>query len=629
LSAHELRNTIELLTGVVPIAFEQFPPDSLEHSFDRVVNSQTVSPAHLDAHTAIAEELSKKLIAEARLDELSALCTDNLVPPVLDSRTVLANGNVLALSPSWSVYTTGDPNHSRTLYAPDPSGTYTGEFEAPGEYEVTFSFDASASVNVELVVDGDSVDSAAGLVGSQEMRSTVTFDAAGSHALQFHLQSVPLNNNLDVTFRSLELVGPIDTGAELYAQEREECAVSLIDEFAPKAYRRPLDPEQRNRLVALFESQASFGSGLRSVLQAIFSSPHFLYLVEVGTEVSGQDGLYALGPWEMASKLSYSICEEPPDAELREAAANDDLRTTAQIETQARRLLEKPCAEVTVLRFFENWLWLNRLASLNKSPDAFPEYSEAVRAGMLSETFRYLREMLFVGDADLTTLMTAEYSWPDPRSAFLYGLEGVSEQEQTPLPDERSGILTQPAFLAVTSLFDSTSPVKRGVFVLGQLLCDKPPPPPAEFEVTPPSPDPNATTRERWSQHTENEACAGCHKFIDPIGFAFEEFDAIGRHRTQENGFDVDARGGIPSIGIDDGALTGTRPLVEALVDSPDFFTCVAKQWLRFSLGRMEGDSDQALVSELASSFQGKTIREALVSIVTTGAFTHRSEENP
>jgi hypothetical protein len=195
------------------------------------------------------------------------------------------------------------------------------------------------------------------------------------------------------------------------------------------------------------------------------------------------------------------------------------------------------------------------------------------------------------------------------------------------LPDERAGILTQPSVLAVTSTFDTTSPVVRGVFVLEHILCEDLPSPDPGLMVSPPPPDPDATTRERWEQHSADPQCAGCHALIDPIGFTFEEFDAIGRHRTKENGRTVDATGGAPAIGAADGSLVGGAALARAVAESPEAVSCFARQWLRFSLGRLETGGDDESLAAVEAALAAGSLHDALVSITATSAFTFRHEE--
>jgi hypothetical protein len=222
-------------------------------------------------------------------------------------------------------------------------------------------------------------------------------------------------------------------------------------------------------------------------------------------------------------------------------------------------------------------------------------------------------------------LFDAGYAWPEPSTAFLYGMASADGGQMT-LPAERAGILTSPAVLAVTGTFDGTSPVARGVYVLEQILCSGTPPPPASAAIVPPLPDPDLTTRDRWAAHSDDPACASCHQLIDPIGFTFEEFDGIGRHRSEENGHPVDASGGIPSMGIEDGSLVGGAQLAKAVAASAELRSCVATQWLRFAFGRLETPSDADTIEALAGAFDGGTMLEAMLSIVTSEAFRHRKE---
>ena len=179
----------------------------------------------------------------------------------------------------------------------------------------------------------------------------------------------------------------------------------------------------------------------------------------------------------------------------------------------------------------------------------------------------------------------------------------------------------------MTAPFDGTSPVQRGVFVLDRLLCDELPPPPVELNVAPPIPDPGLTTRERWAAHSDDPQCAECHQYIDPVGFAFEGFDGIGRFRTFENGQPIDTTSGIPSIGISDGELAGLLDLTTALSTSPAVRRCFAKHWLRSSLGRRVDESvDIESVELMADRLAADSLKEGLVEWVLTPAFLHRYE---
>lgn len=625
LSVAELRNGYRDVLGVVPSALDDIPPDSLGLTFDRVVNAQTVSAAHLEGFAAASREAVSMLVATKTLDERVPECTDELLPPLAASRLVDVPGTGLAAGPEWAIQPTDEPDAILVQYATEVTLSYSHLFPAPGSYVVGLDVEVLDGSGSEILVshDGELVATLDDF-SSPPYQVTIDVPAEGTGVLDYAVNG---SGNFTVLVRGLDIEGPADPGAELVA-ERQACVEAVVDRLAPLAFRRPLEPARRERILALVDAaDGDYGEALKLVFEAIFASPSFLYLVEVGTAVDGEPGTFALDAYERAARISYALCEAPPDAELRAAAAADELSTPAQVEAQVRRLLDAPCGQATVQRFFSQLLWLYKVTDLDRDGTLFPAYSTDVAAGMLAETERFIHELVFVEGASLATLFTADYSWPDPRSAVLYGITPPAEQTRMQLPDERAGLLTQPSVLAVTSTFDTTSPVLRGVFVLEHVLCQELPPPPPGLMISPPPPDPEATTRERWEQHSSDPTCAGCHSQIDPIGFTLEEFDAIGMHRTTENGRAIDATGGAPAIGAEDGTLAGGAALARAVAESPQSVSCFARQWLRFTLGRLETDGDAGSLVAVEEALASGSLHEALVSLTATSAFTFRYQE--
>jgi hypothetical protein len=625
LSVAELRNSYRDVLGVVPTALDDIPPDSLGLTFDRVVNAQTVSAAHLEGFAAAAREAATMLVADASLDEHVPECADEILPPLAPPTTASVPGTGLAAGPEWAIQPTDVPDAIFIQYATEVTLSYAHLFPAPGSYTIALDFDVVDGTGTEIIVDfaGENVATFDAFPGPP-YEVTIDVPSDGTAVLDYAING---SGNFTLLVRGLEVHGPIDPGANLTA-EREACVEAVVDRLAPLAFRRPLDADRRAQLVGLIAlADGDYGEALKMVFEAIFANPSFLYLVEIGAAVEGEPGTFALDAHERAARISYAICESPPDAELVAAVLADQLSTPAQVEAHVRRLLDSPCGEATVQRFFSQLLWLYKVVDLDRDATLFPVYSPDVAAGMLAETERFLYELLYVEDASLATLLSADYSWPDPRSAVLYGLPTPATQERTQLPEERAGILTQPSVLAVTSTFDTTSPVARGVFVLEHVLCEELPPPPPGVMINPPPPDPSATTRERWEQHSSDPTCAGCHAQIDPIGFTFEEFDAIGQHRTEENGLPIDSVGGAPALDIDDGSLGGAAELARAVAESPEAVSCFAKQWLRFTLGRLETDYDTDSLATVEEALAAGSLKDALVSITATSAFTYRYEE--
>ena len=249
---------------------------------------------------------------------------------------------------------------------------------------------------------------------------------------------------------------------------------------------------------------------------------------------------------------------------------------------------------------------------------------------MLDETARFSSWVLREGDGTLETLFTAEFTiTDDPGLLALYGVtlpEGHQPGDPVPLPEgQRAGLLTHASLLASHSHANQTSPIHRGVLVRQNLFCHMLPPPPPDVDDVPPDPDPNATTRERFDQHTSDPSCAGCHNLIDPVGFGFENYDGIGAFRTMEGDLPVDASGELLATDVD-GPFDGVVELAAQLVESQTVRQCVSRQWFRFALGRSETIEDTCTMDRLYESFEssGHDVRVLLRELVLSDAFRYR-----
>jgi Protein of unknown function (DUF1588)/Protein of unknown function (DUF1592)/Protein of unknown function (DUF1595)/Protein of unknown function (DUF1585) len=626
LSLVELQNSYDAILGVVPASLASAPPDSFGFTFDRMVNGQTISATHLDAFAASARQALAMLITDRTLDDAVPVCADEFLPPLVlaQQHTVLGSG--LTGGPAWAIQPTDVPDALFLQYATEATVSYAHAFTAPGSYVVGLHMDILDGEGLELILrfNGEVVSTIETFTASQSYDATVEVDAPGPGVFDYEING---SGNFTLLLTELTIDGPDDPGAS-FTSERQACAEAIVDTLAPLAWRRPITDEERGRLAGLIPlADGDYGEAFAMVFEAIFANPSFLFLVEIGEPDPDQPGTFVLDPHEQAARLSYALCESPPDQALRAAVDGGELTSSAQVEAQVRRVFSLPCGQATIDRFFGQWLWLNRVDELDRDPVQFPEFDEDVAAGMVAESERFVRELIYQDGASLETLLSADYGWPDPRSAWVYGLDGVTEQIRTTLPAERAGILTHPSVLAATSTFESTSPVRRGIFVLEQVLCQELPSPPANLMVSPPAPDPTATTRERWEQHSSDPSCAGCHVKLDPIGFAFEGFDAIGRYRTVENGLPVDASGGVPTLGLEDGSLVGGAELARAVASSPEATACFARQWLRFSMGRLELEQDAESLAAVEAALAAGSLAEALITLTTTSTFTSRREE--
>ncbi len=627
LSAFELSNTYHSLFGFAPEALASLPPDSTGYGFDRVVNSQTISLAHLDGFSASAAEVGYRLIAEQRLDDLVSECPDEILPPAVSPTTQTVVGAAMTLFPGWAVIATeGESTVAELLYSAEPAAEYSYSFPAPGQYDLTLNIEVQDDPirNVALAMNDVEVTQLPGFDGKTSLEYTLTVPTAGPATIRYNLIG---GANTRLLIESFVVHGPADTSTDVGA--RTACANALLDDLGPKAFRRPLTSDERASLFELYETtleNSGYSKALQLMLEGILTSPHFLYLVEMGIPVDGAGGKRRLTSWEVAARLSYAICESPPDEELATVAADGGLQTADAVYTQALRLMGSPCAKNSIRRFFTHWLGVQGLHSLTKSPEEYPSFAPDVREGMVEEINRYIDEMVWTDRASLSTFVGSPNFWPLSAVSPVHGVTGDGKTSK-PFPDGRRGILGLPGVLAAHSAFNESNPVKRAKLVLQRFVCEMPPPP--GVVVAPPPPSNDLPERERWRQHSESEGCKSCHLLLDPVGFALEGFDGIGAARTEVHGFPVDARGGIPAIGIADGELEGAAELAKAVAASNKLSSCFATYWWRFVMGRLEvqGSSDDDIIVQLGDAFTQHSMLDSMVGAFRSEEFLLRSED--
>ncbi|RPI55461.1 MAG: DUF1592 domain-containing protein [Acidobacteria bacterium] len=437
-------------------------------------------------------------------------------------------------------------------------------------------------------------------------------------------------------FRIGDINGLIPCKPASYSDAK--CRDAFVRGFGLRAFRRPLTDAEAKRYSTVFSDQARlarrFNDGARVVVEAMLQSPNFLFHVE-----AGPDGRYA--EYDVASRLSYLLWNTMPDAALFEAAAKGELSTVAGRERAARRLVEDaPKSRDALDQFFEEWLRFDRVVNAVKS-GRYREFTPELALAMAEET-RTLLHHLVSNDRSFMEALTADYSFLTSELAEVYALPAPKDQFEMvkfPSDSQRAGILGQGTFLASTAGPTDTSPTARGIFIRERLLCQHVPPPPPGVITTLPDPlttGPAKGRRQLMVEHVENPICASCHRLMDPIGFGFEHFDAIGRYREQEmipvpgrRGGGGGFRGGPPPIpveidaqgeiaGIPNSNFSGAKQLGTILADSPVCQKCIVRQMFRYSYGRLETGTDEKTIDELygqfkASGFKFKTLLMGLV----------------
>lgn len=362
------------------------------------------------------------------------------------------------------------------------------------------------------------------------------------------------NQTADELDRAGDAIGAAVSGAALgtllpcsAATKDAACAQQFIDRYGKKLFRRALSAEESGRYGALFAKVSAakdFAAGIRFVTRALVQSPHAVYRREVGV---AQGGTYQLSPAEVATELAYDFTGTTPSDALLAAADAGQLATPAALEAKARELLMTDPGQRTLEKFFDAWLGYGRTASVTKSGVT---NFDKLRDEMVSETRRFVGQVVVGKNGGLNELLTAPYTTPTTNLATFYGFPAPAQDfAEVMRPAGRGvGILAQGAMLSALSGPNASSPTKRGVLVMGRLLCRTVPPvPPSVPTLGGPQPG-QLTTRQRYETvHAKDAACKGCHLRFDPIGFGFEHYDEVGRYRDQDGGLPVDSVSYVPT----------------------------------------------------------------------------------
>jgi hypothetical protein len=411
-----------------------------------------------------------------------------------------------------------------------------------------------------------------------------------------------------------------------------DAAHKIVEHFASLAFRRPATKEQVERLLTIFDRASkegeTFDEAIKYTLKAVLVSPAFLYRIETDRKATLPNNAYPLDDYEIASRLSYFLWSSMPDAELFDLAKQGKLRDPAMVEKQARRMLKDSKAHALAETFGEQWLTLRHLEEITPDTKKFPDYNRALRTAMYDEAMMFF-EYIMQDDRSILEFIDSDYTFVNERLAKHYGLPNVAgpNMRRVELKDRnRGGVLTMAAVLTVTSQPGRTSPVKRGKWILEQIVGEPPPPPPAPV---PPRGEPDKginaslSLREKMVKHRQDPVCASCHTKMDAIGFGFENYDAIGRWRTSDEGAKLDTAGDLPG-GV---KFTNAVELKKIFMDRKDAFTrCVTEKMLIFALGRGLMDYDNQVVDEIAAATAKNDYRFStlITRIVTSYPFLNR-----
>lgn len=412
------------------------------------------------------------------------------------------------------------------------------------------------------------------------------------------------------------------------ATDGDRCAREILEGFALRAWRRPAAPAELARLTTVAslarEHDRPLEEGVELAMVAVLVSPHFLFRPEpLATEPSATaTPARPIGDFALASRLSYFLWASTPDDELLDLAARGALDDDAVLAAQIERMLADPRARSLTDDFAGQWLWTRLVSEHTVDASVFADWDAALARSARRELELTFQAFL-AEDRPVSELMTADFSFVDARLAAHYGIEAPAGDDfarVTMPPERRAGLLARAGILAVTSQPNRTSPVKRGVWVLEQLLCTHPPPPPPDvegFDAT--EPRPGETLRQRFERHRADPVCASCHALMDPIGFGLERFDGIGRYRETESGTTIDDSGVLLG-GIE---FAGAVELSQRIAEDPRFSRCVSQQLMTYALGRGMRRADEVWVHAVTerAEAEGGSLRDVITQIVLSPPF--------
>ncbi len=423
------------------------------------------------------------------------------------------------------------------------------------------------------------------------------------------------------------------------------CAATFVRSFGQKAYRRPLSEEEvtfYGKLFADERARTTYAEGISIIVEMMLQSPHFLYKTEIGVG-TGPDR--QLTSYELASQISYLVTGNMPDDQLFSAALANSLGTGAGREAAVRRLLATPESTTWLRGFVLDWLGISKSVDAAKDATLFPTYDTGLHAAIVEESHRFIDAIFNEAGGSVVSLFNADWSYADGTMAAHYGVAGPTGAtwQKVTLPAERLGILTQAAFLTGHSKTNDSFPITRGKILRTRVMCTAMPPPPAGIKIDPVPPSATLTTRERVAAHSTNPVCASCHTLIDPLGFGFENYDAVGAYRAAENGKPIDSSGEVKGIDPEvDGPFTNGVEFARRIASSNVLKNCVSREAFRWGIGRVSLDPvtdmtspdypkylrDKSIIDTMETKMANTNadMRELLTALVSSDSYAFRSD---
>jgi len=620
LNRNEYNNTIRDLLGVDFHPADDFPSDDVGYGFDNIGDVLSMPPILLEKYLGAAEKIVERALGTSQANLVTEEITGGqildggarILPSQLEVRTkvrLFGEGDYMFRVRAYGEQA-GDEPVRMALYLDD---------------KLVSNFDVKAVAADPQVYEGW-----IRTKGGRHTYSVVFLN-------DYYEPEKPAPNDRNLIVNNLEVMGPYPPSfkqiipREHTPENKMLLAREIVNTMTARAFRRPSRAGEVDRVLALVElaqrEGENFNASIGLGLQAMLVSPHFLFRVEMDPEPDNPGAVRTLNDFELATRLSYFLWSSMPDEALFAHAKQGTLRSGDNLEQQIKRMLGDPKAQSLVENFAGQWLQLRNLKTAAPDKRRYPDFDEALRTAMLQETELFFAAVMRE-DKSMLDFLDGPYTYVNERLARHYGIADVKGNEFRRVDldgQQRGGVLTHASVLTVTSNPTRTSPVKRGKWVLENILGTPPPPPPPE--VPPLEEEAGAVAsgslRERMEQHRSKADCAICHNRMDPLGFGLENYDGIGGWRTEDDKFPIDPSGVLPG----GQSFSGPRDLKAVLKARQDeFVRCLAEKMLTYGLGRGVEYSDKCTVEDIAKAMRANDYKfsSMIMAIVRSDPFQKR-----
>ncbi|MEY4642195.1 MAG: hypothetical protein RLZZ227_2189 [Pseudomonadota bacterium] len=636
LNRTEYGNAIRDLLALDVDISEYLPADDEGYGFDNIADVLRTSPSLLEQYLGASRKIAELALGDLRVQPISKVY--KVAPDLPQAQHIpglpLGTRGGLLIEHNFPV----DGEYEISSFLTRNIVGYMTGLEWPHQFEISIDGEQvflapvggeedNAASDANFAAAADTIDARLKTripVSAGLHQVAVTFiqkNAAETHEpLELFTRNLDLQDMVGVpTLDYVDIVGPFNATSSGNTASREKvftcypgsasdnggCPEEILGNLARRAFRRPLRSEDFELIMSYYEDgseNGNFEQGIQTALRFILTSPEFLFRSEPDPENVAPGAIYKLDDLALASRLSFFLWSTIPDDELLELAESGELGKDAVLDAQIERMLKDPKAVALVDNFASQWLFLRNLQSINPDTRTFPNFDDKLRQAFRTET------KLFIGsvireDRSVVDLLDADYSYINDRLAAHYGIANIygSHFRRVSLTDEnRRGLLGQGSILTVTSYPNRTSPVLRGKFLLENFIgAPAPPPPPDVPDLIENAPGTaTLSVRERLEKHREDPACRGCHAVMDPLGFSLENFDAIGRYRTQDASGPIDSSGEL----ADGTPVTNVNTLRSILLAKPEVFVdTLSEKLLTYALGRGLTHKDMPVVRQIVS----------------------------